>query len=221
MYPYRIYIDERKGRGGAIDAIGALCLHSGVWPGLHRQLLSAALPYRRVHWSELDDTEGATAKAMLEFFLHGPLMFFVALKRPPEFRPGMHDMAVRLVQILENSNRVPGGLHRSQTEAYLDRDTAYDESVLNRLRSFGIRYADVIVNRQSLELQLADVLLGITTLETDGLMHADPNSRRTLRKRSVLEHLRREVEHSARRGKRNAILSMSWSGDPEILFCGG
>lgn len=213
-----LFIDDVKD-GGTLKALGALVLHSGIAEGLYFQLCRQIAKREgrgrvgEIHWSALGKIEAAVAKEWISHFLRGPMMFFVLLR--VKSRETKLQAIQRIVQQLEDDERVPGGLNRSSTTVHLDLDDADPPDVLRSLRrKVGLLRAFKWDSRGSLLLQLSDVLLGIASADSDGSLTGplDKLSEAARRKREILEHARTEARARASHGKFNAVLELDAGG---------
>jgi hypothetical protein len=221
-----IFVDEHKD-GGRVVAIGALCLEAGVTPNLQDTLVKEKSRVENrlghgigeIHWKRLDGGKSDIAVRWMNAFLSGPMMFYV---RFDAFRRGSSvvNLTKALVERLERSLAVPGGLERDKTTVHVDYDTANTGHLLASLRrDFGVLRAFKWHSHGSELIQLSDVLLGITLAESNGALPSNhcPVSRAEKHRLKVMEYVRVFAKKRAARGKRNHMLVMHGNTDEVLL----
>lgn len=228
-HQWDIFADEYKDNARLLG-LGALCIHAGVQGVLYDLLAKAKDACRsrnnckigQVQWKDLNQSELPVAKDWLNHFFRGPMMFFVRFDADMiGGRATIEGLVRGLIERLEDSPFVPGGLVRGATTLHLDYETSYSGNVLERMRSeFGLLRAFKWDSHGSELLQLTDLLLGISVAETSGRFPTTgslPSSGRDSIKRQLVVHARQEAVRIERKGKRNVVLA-AMHGQERPLF---
>jgi hypothetical protein len=149
------------------------------------------------------------AKEWVTHFLSGPLMFFVYF-RAKEGETKLEAFK-RLIEHMEQDNRVPGGLWRKTTTLHLDIDTSDSRTILRELRrSFGLLRAFKWDSKGSLLLQLSDLLLGIAQADRASSLDTldETASKAKQIKKEVLDHARSTALQKRSLNKINAVIEI-------------
>lgn len=203
--PWDIFVDEHKAADGRASGIGLLVVEAGVVDLLSHvflteknQLEGSGGKIGSVHWSNLKDREANLACRWLDRFFNAPLVFFVYIPVGEDVgsQPRL-ELVKKAITQLEADSRVPaGGLHRSRSVLHLDYDNMDARKLyLQLVREFGLLRAYHWSDRDSVLLQLSDLLLGISEREHSRRGFAE--SRREATKNKVLEYAR-EIAVSSR-----------------------
>ena len=222
-----LFIDETK-EGGNLKCLGVLAFHAGVTEGIFSHLaearnsiVSRGRKVGEIHWKDLGDAEAEVAEKWLLYFLGGPMMFFAAaFCKPKETKQAA---LTRVLQTLENDNRVPHGLARARTTIHVDADPSDPRDMLRQLRSrFGLLRAFSWESKGSLLLQLCDLLLGIALADSSGSLNnlSQGVSPRQKLKHRLLQHARSNTQVRAKRGKRNGVVLLRPGEGAEFLLLG-
>ena len=194
-----IFGDEQKAADGGASGVGLLVVEAGVVCLLAQRLLSEKNQLEgveskigSVHWSKLQDREANLACRWLDVFFQAPLLFFgyIPVDEDVRSQPRL-ELVKQAIEQLEADSRVPaGGLDRSLTTLHLDYDNG-DARELHRqlVRDFGLLRAFHWSDRDSVLLQLSDLLLGISEREWSG--RAFGESKQEARKSRVFEYARK------------------------------
>lgn len=194
-----IFIDERKAKGQVVG-IGALCLVPDTAASLQDDLIKKKNEIEsrlghgigEIHWKGLDGEKSEVAVQWVNAFFGGPMMFYVKLDA---YRKALSVITLTkvLVERLEQSPHVPGGLVRGKTTVHVDYDTATKAWMLiGLMRNFGLLRAFKWHSKGSEIVQLSDLLLGISTTESTGSLPSGtcPTSKSELHRLRVMEHVR-------------------------------
>ena len=208
-----IFGDEQKAADGGASAIGLLVVEAGVVCQLAQvlirekdQLEGSAPGIGSVHWSDLGGREADLACLWINQFLRGPMQFFVYI--PASGIVGSLprlELVKRAIELLEADRYVPaGGLERARTTLHLDYDNRDAKELhLSLVRNFGLLRAFHWSDRDSVLLQLSDLLLGISERE-----HSRRNfgqSNREARKSKVFACAKNKAVYYSERGKDNWV----------------
>ena len=213
-----IFGDEQKAADGGASGIGLLIIDAGVVAQFVQALLNEKNQLEgsesrigSVHWSKLNNREADLACCWLNRFFRDPLMFFVYIPVDVGSQPRL-ELVKQAIKKLEADPNVPGdGLDRRKTTLHLDYDNK-DARELHRqlVREFGLLRAFHWSDRDSVLLQLCDLLLGISERERTG--RAFGQSKRDIRKRKVFEHACERARHHSEQGKNNWVFSYEPGG---------
>ncbi len=193
--PWDIFADEQKAADGGASGIALLVVEAGVVGLLIHALLTEKNQLEgsgdrigSVHWSNLKDREADLACRWLDRFFKTPLVFFVYIPVGEDVgsQPRLELVKQAITQLEADSHVPAGGLHRSRTVLHLDYDNTDARKLYQELvRNFGLLRAYHWSDRDSVLLQLSDLLLGISERERSGRGFGE--SRREATKHKVLE----------------------------------
>ena len=213
-----IFGDEQKAADGEASSIGLLVVYAGVVAQFSQALLDeknklegSSSKIGSVHWSKLSDREADLACRWLNRFFQGPLMFFVYVPVDIGSQPRL-ELVKQAIEQLEFDPNVPArGLDRSKAVLHLD----YDHEDIRELHgqmvgNFGLLRAYHWSDRDSVLLQLCDLLLGISERERSG--RAFTQSKGDTRRRKVFDYAHERAGHYSARGKNNWVFSYEPSG---------
>jgi hypothetical protein len=221
-----VFGDEQKAADGGASGLGLLVVEAGVVCQLAQALLDEKNQLEgsggrigSVHWSDLRDRETDLGCSWLNRFFQGPLMFFVYV--PVAAQASSHprlELVKQAIEQLERDHRVPaGGLHRGRTTLHLDYDNQDARELHLRLvREFGLLRAFHWSDRDSVLLQLADLLLGISERERSG--RAFGESRREGNKQRLFDCARERARYYSARDKNNWVFCYEPTGGLRRLF---
>lgn len=213
-----IFGDEVKAPDGGASGIGLLIVEAGV-VGLFTQKLldnknrleGSETGIGSVHWSSLSDRKAKLACCWLNSFFQAPLVFFVYIPVDIGSQSRL-ELVKQTIEKLEQDIRVPGnGLSRGQTTLHLDYDNS-DARFLHQqlVRDFGLLRAYHWSDRDSVLLQLSDLLLGISKRERSGQTFG--SSKGDKRKQRVIEYARERAVFWSEKGKNNWVFCYEPTG---------
>ncbi len=215
-----IFGDEQKAADGEATGIGLLVVEAGVVGQLAQALLDEKNQLEgsggrigSVHWSDLRDREADLACRWLNRFFQGPLLFFVYIPVDEEIgsQPRLQ-LVKQAIEQLEADPRVPGGgLDRERTTIHLDYDNKDARELhLQLVRGFGLLRAFHWSDRDSVLLQLSDLLLGISERDRSGTAFGE--SRREANKKKAFDCARERARYYSARDKDNWVFCYEPTG---------
>ena len=213
-----IFGDEQKAADGGASIIGLLILETSIATQFDQvlrdeknKLEGSRGKIGSVHWSNLKNYEAKLACRWLNRFFQGPLMFFVCIPVDIGSQPRLA-LVKQAIEQLEADPQVPvGGLYRNKTTLHLDYDNQDARELHSQLvREFGILRASQGSDRDSVLLQLCDLLLGISERERSG--RAFTQSKGDTRRSKVFDYAHERAGHYSARGKNNWVFSYEPGG---------
>ena len=216
-----IFVDEQKAADGEASGIGLLVVGAGVVVPFINALLAEKNQLEgsggrigSVHWTDLKDLEADLACRWLDRFFNAPLVFFlyVPVGEDVGSQPRLELVKQAIAQLEADSHVPAGGLHRDRTVLHLDYDNRdARELYVQLVLTYGLLRAYHWSDRDSVLLQLTDLLLGISERERFGRGFGE--SRREAIKHKVFDSAREKAVSS-----RNWVFCYEPIGGPSRLL---